>query len=114
MRARNMARINGIPQSCIPVDSGVPEIAHGREAALKVLTRQLRADQYALAGRLDDRQQQIWNEVSVVAARALGRRWYDYVKEQVGVRVNQAGQQGGAPQIDCFGAGRYMRLQLRG
>ena len=41
----------------IAIDAGVADIAHGGEARLQILARQLRAQEHTFAGRLDDRQQ---------------------------------------------------------
>ncbi len=106
--------VNRIAQCGIAIDAGVPEIADGCEAAFEVLARHLSAQQYAFAGRFNNRQQQVRSEVSIVSARALGRRRHHHVQEQVGVGINQPRQQSGAAQIDCLGAGGRMRLQLQG
>ena len=106
------ARIDGVAQRGIAIDSGVPEVADGGETTLEVFASHLRAQQDAFRrGLRGHRQQQSRNKRPI--ARDLGFRRDVYVEKQVGVTVDQPGQQGRIAEIDGLDAGRRSPLDSR-
>src|SRR6478609_4941171 len=78
-RARYATGVNRIPESSVSINSRMAEVANSGESTLEVLTRQLRAHQDALGGRLDNSQQQIWSKEPIVTTIDLGLGRNDHV-----------------------------------
>ena len=91
-RPGDAAGLDRVPQGDVAVDAGVSEVAHGGEARLQVLARQLRAEQDALRGRLGGhRQEEPRLECRVPGHLRLRRN--DHVEQQMRVRIDHARHQ---------------------
>ena len=93
-RAGDAAGIDRVTQFRVSVNSGVTQVANGRNTALKILASQLCAHQGAFGWRFYDGQQQPRSKKSVSMAVLLRFGRHNDVKKQVRVAVNQSRQQG--------------------
>ena len=87
------------------------QIADGGDAAFQVLASQLCAHQNAFGWGFDNCEKHPRSKLAIEVACDLRFRRDNHIKKQMGVAVDQTGQQGGAAQIDdpCSLRGLYLR-----
>src|ERR1035437_495742 len=100
-RAGNLAGVDGVAQADIDVIAG-PHVAHGGEAGHQGAAHDIDGIERALRNVLLEGVQFLYAVVALVGV------------SEVGVRVDQAGEQGGVAEIDGFGAGGKRRLGADG